>query len=85
LWSGASCGPAGSGGFAPALWEGRPNVQFLTQADLVAFLIKGSEAQRPYGVNGFGSGRMPAFGKILPSEDIELIATYLRSGNLTGD
>ena len=77
--------PAGSGGFAPALWEGRPNVQFLTQADLVAFLIKGSEAQRPYGVNGFGSGRMPAFGKILPSEDIELIATYLRSGNLTGD
>lgn len=88
--SGFSAGPAytqeaGSGGFGPALWEGRPNVQFLTQEDLVAFLVKGSEAQRPYGVNGFGSGRMPAFGKILPLEDIELIATFLRSGNLTGD
>lgn len=75
---------AGSGGFGPALWEGRPNVQFLTQEELVEFLTEGSVAQQAYGVNGIGSGRMPGFGMLLSAEDIELLATYLRSGNLTG-
>jgi mono/diheme cytochrome c family protein len=27
---------------------------------------------------------MPAFGRVLSMEDIDLIARYLRSGNLTG-
>jgi mono/diheme cytochrome c family protein len=75
---------AGSGGFGPALWEGRPNIQFLTPEALIEFITDGSVAQAPYGVNGIGSGRMPAFGQILTTEDLELIATYLRSGNLTG-
>jgi len=81
---------AGSGGFGPALWDGRPIVQFgeatgNPETDLlIQFLIKGSEAEKPYGLNGFGSGRMPAFGKILSLEDIELLARYLRSGNLDG-
>lgn len=81
---------AGSGGFGPALWDGRPAVQFGDdpgdpEADLlVDFLINGSVANRPYGLNGFGSGRMPAFGAILAQEDIELLAAYLRSGNLDG-
>ncbi|MGH8927521.1 MAG: c-type cytochrome [Acidimicrobiia bacterium] len=75
---------AGSGGFGPALWEGRPNIQFLTQEDLIEFITEGSVAQEAYGVNGIGSGRMPAFGQILSAEDLDLIATYLRSGNLTG-
>ncbi len=81
---------AGSGGFGPALWDGRPTIQFgegtgNPETDLlIQFLIKGSEAQKPYGINGFGSGRMPAFGKILSLEDIELLARYLRSGNLDG-
>jgi mono/diheme cytochrome c family protein len=75
---------AGSGGFGPALWDGRPNVQFLTQEDLERFLMQGSIAQAAYGVNGIGSGRMPAFGRILSAEDISLIATYLRSGAMTG-
>lgn len=81
---------AGSGGFGPALWDGRPVVQFgedpaEAESDLlIDFLINGSEAQAPYGINGFGSGRMPAFGAILPQEDIELLALYLRSGNLDG-
>jgi mono/diheme cytochrome c family protein len=83
---------AGSGGFGPALWDGRPLVQFgeappsgSEETDLlVEFLIKGSEAQTPYGLNGFGSGRMPAFGAILGQDDIELLARYLRSGNLDG-
>ena len=42
-------------------------------------------AQAPYGVNGIGSGRMPGFGQILSADDLNLIATYLRSGNLTGE
>lgn len=80
----------GSGGFGPALWDGRPMVQFggatVDAADdlLVSFLIKGSEAQKPYGLNGFGSGRMPAFGTVLSQADIELLALYLRGGNLSG-
>jgi len=75
---------AGSGGFGPALWEGRPNVQFLAEADLIKFITEGSAAQQAYGVNGIGSGRMPGFGKVLSAEDIRLIAVFLRSGNLTG-
>jgi mono/diheme cytochrome c family protein len=51
---------------------------------LVDFLISGSEAETPYGLNGFGSGRMPAFGAILDPGDIALLARYLRSGNLDG-
>lgn len=81
---------AGSGGFGPALWDGRPVVQFGEDPEaaeddlLVQFLIRGSEPEQPYGLNGFGSGRMPAFGAILSQEDIELLAAYLRSGNLDG-
>ncbi len=81
---------AGSGGFGPALWDGRPTVQFGEAAEnpaddlLIQFLIRGSEAQVPYGLNGFGSGRMPAFGPNLSEADIELLARYLRAGNLDG-
>jgi mono/diheme cytochrome c family protein len=81
---------AGSGGFGPALWDGRPVVQFgdavepATDDLLIQFIIRGSEAQKPYGLNGFGSGRMPAFGAILSEADIELLAAYLRAGNLDG-
>ncbi|MEA1902044.1 MAG: cytochrome c [Actinomycetota bacterium] len=79
---------AGSGGFGPALWDGRPIVQFGEDGGgtdlLVDFLLKGSESEKPYGLNGFGSGRMPAFGAILSQTDIDLLALYLRSGNLDG-
>jgi mono/diheme cytochrome c family protein len=80
----------GSGGFGPALWDGRPVVQFGDAAEnpeddlLISFLVRGSEEQLPYGLNGFGSGRMPAFGAILSLEDIDLLARYLRGGNLNG-
>jgi mono/diheme cytochrome c family protein len=93
--AGYSAGPAftqesGSGGFGPALWDGRPTVQFGEAAEnpeedlLVQFLIRGSESETPYGLNGFGSGRMPAFGPTLSLEDIQLLARYLRSANLDG-
>jgi mono/diheme cytochrome c family protein len=81
---------AGSGGFGPALWDGRPLVQFGEAIDppaddlLIQFLTNGSEAQIPYGLNGFGSGRMPAFGQSLSAADIDLLARYLRAGNMDG-
>lgn len=77
--------PVGSGALGPALWEGRPNVQFLDAADMVSFLIKGSENGVPYGVNGVGSGRMPGFGPVLSMEDLDLVVQYLRGDTLTGD
>ncbi len=81
---------AGSGGFGPALWDGRPTIQFGDATEdpaddlLIKFLTRGSEAQTPYGINGFGSGRMPAFGAILSEADLELLASYLRGGNMDG-
>lgn len=83
-------GPVGSGGFGPALWDGRPIVQFgQATADpendlLIQFLVKGSEEEKAYGINGFGSGRMPAFGAILAADDIDLLARYLRASKLDG-
>ncbi|MDH3261866.1 MAG: c-type cytochrome [Acidimicrobiia bacterium] len=75
----------GSGALGPALWNGRPKVQFLNAADMVTFITKGSENGVPYGVNGVGSGRMPGFGPGLSLEDLELIVQYLRGDTLTGD
>ena len=74
---------AEAGALGPALWHGRENVQFQNAEQLTAFLLGGSEPQKAYGVNGFGSGRMPAFGMILSQEDIDLLVTYLRNGDLS--
>jgi mono/diheme cytochrome c family protein len=76
--------PAGSGALGPALWDGRPAIQFLSDEDLRDFLIVGAVPNQPYGVNGMGSGRMPAFGEVLSEEDLIDLAHWLRGGNLTG-
>lgn len=76
--------PPGSGGFGPAVWQGRPRVQFLTKENLRAFLLVGAVADQPYGVNGFGNGQMPAFGAVLSSEDLDLLVDYLWAGDLNG-
>jgi mono/diheme cytochrome c family protein len=76
--------PAGSGGFGPALWESRPAVQFLSDEELADFLVVGAVVNKPYGVNGFGSGRMPGFGEVLSEQDLLDLAIWLRAGNLTG-
>ncbi|MFO7547570.1 MAG: c-type cytochrome [Acidimicrobiia bacterium] len=74
----------GSGGFGPALWDGRPQVQFLQKGDLQEFLLVGALINRPYGVNGFGNGQMPGFGQQLSSDDLGLIVDYLWAGDLNG-
>jgi mono/diheme cytochrome c family protein len=76
--------PAGSGGFGPALYEGRPAVQFLSDEDLKDFLIVGAVPNQPYGINGMGSGRMPAFGAVLAEDDLLDLSTWLRNGDLQG-
>lgn len=87
--AGYSAGPAfqqeqASGALGPSLRDGRANVQFLDEEALVEFLIRGTENGIGYGVNGVGSGRMPAFGAVLSAEDIEMIARYLRGPTLDG-
>ena len=74
----------GSGGFGPAVWKGRPRVQFLTRDNLRDFLLVGAVADQPYGVNGFGNGQMPAFGAVLSSDDLDLLVEYLWAADLNG-
>ena len=74
----------GSGGFGPAVWKGRPRVQFLSKDDLRSFLLVGAVADKPYGVSGFGNGQMPGFGAVLSSDDLDLLVDYLWAGDLNG-
>lgn len=70
---------AGTGAWGPSLTDGRSEVLFADMSDQVAFVIDGSENAKQYGINGLGSGRMPAFGKILSERQIELIVMYERT------
>jgi mono/diheme cytochrome c family protein len=70
---------AGTGAWGPSLIDGRSEVLFVDMSDQVAFVIEGSENAKQYGVNGLGSGRMPAFGKVLSERHIELIVMYERT------
>ena len=70
---------AGSGAWGPSLLDGRAVIQFPDPADQADFIIGGSEFGKNYGINGLGSGRMPAFGQILSTEDIELLVRFERS------
>ena len=70
---------AGTGAWGPAIVDGRSIAQFPSIEDQVDFIIEGSKASEPYGVNGLGTGRMPGFGASLSRADIELIALYERT------
>ncbi len=70
---------AGSGAWGPSLVDGRAELQFPNLADQVTFVISGTDNGVKYGINGLGSGRMPGFGQILSTSDIELIVKYERS------
>ncbi|MEZ5174769.1 MAG: c-type cytochrome [Acidimicrobiia bacterium] len=70
---------AGSGAWGPSLLAGRAVIQFPDMADHVKFVIDGSTDSQQYGVNGLGSGRMPAFGLVLSESQIELIVMYERT------
>ena len=70
---------SGTGAWGPSLVDGKSVLQFPDIADQIMFVIEGSEDARKFGVNGLGSGRMPAFGKILSERQIELIVLYERT------
>lgn len=71
-------GPAGSGAIGPSLRDGRAELQFPDEAAHLAFVIKGSENGKQYGINGIGRGWMPGFGAMLSQEDLMLIVTFER-------
>lgn len=70
---------AGTGAWAPSLVNGRSELQFPDISDQIMFVIGGSENAKNYGINGLGTGRMPAFGKVLSERQIELIVMYERT------
>lgn len=70
---------AGTGAWGPSLIGGRAVVQFPSLDDHVDFIIDGSTDSLRYGVNGLGSGRMPAFGLVLSEDQIRLIAMFERT------
>ena len=70
---------AGRGAWGPAITDGRSIAQFPSVEGQVDFIISGTTASEPYGVNGLGTGRMPGFGASLSEADIELITLYERT------
>jgi len=78
-WSYDQPGVTGQGAFGWNLTGGSVNSHFADDEQLVAFLKNGSEFGKLYGLNGQGSGRMPAFGSLLTDEQIREIVEYVRS------
>ena len=78
-WSYDQPGVSGQGAFGWNLTGGSVNSHFADDEQLVAFLKNGSEFGKLYGLNGQGSGRMPAFGSLLTDEQIREIVEYVRS------
>ncbi len=92
--------PPGSGAFGFSLRYPVVPRQFLTAADLVEFLTKGTEYGILYGQRGQGSGRMPGFGDnpddvdddtddgeedgMFTPEMIEAVARYVEGLHLDG-
>jgi mono/diheme cytochrome c family protein len=78
-WSYGDPGQPAQGAMGPNLTAGASASHFPSEADQVAFITKGSELGKKYGIQGQGSGRMPGFGNLLTQEQIKLIVEYVRS------
>ena len=78
-WSYDDPGQTGQGAYGWNLTGGATNSHFNNEADMIAFLKKGSEFGKVYGNQGQGSGRMPGFGALLTDEQIEAVVDYVRS------
>jgi mono/diheme cytochrome c family protein len=70
-------GPAGEGG-GIGFNLGNEKGRFPKESDQIAFVTTGSEAFKPYGDQGQGSGRMPGFGVMLTPQMIKAIVEYER-------
>ena len=79
----------GGGAYGPNLTNGDTVRQFPDVASMVDFITAGSQYQKPYGVRGVGTGRMPGFGDrgegvtkvngMLTEAQIRAIVEYERS------
>ena len=78
-WSWGDPQTTGGGAFGWNLTGGSTVRQFPDQDDMVTFIKGGSEFGKRYGVQGQGSGRMPAFGAVLTDEQITAIVEFVRS------
>lgn len=70
---------AGTGAWGPSLLAGRTISQFPDIEGHFEFVLSGSTDGKRFGVNGLGTGRMPAFGLILSESQVELIVLYERT------
>jgi mono/diheme cytochrome c family protein len=78
-WSYGDPQVTGGGAFGWNLTGGSTVRQFPDQNDMITFVSGGSEYGKRYGVQGQGSGRMPAFGAVLTQEQITAIVEFVRS------
>ncbi len=78
-WSWGDPGEPGQGSFGWNLTGGSTNARFPNEADMIDFVSNGSTLGAKYGVASQGSGRMPGFGAMLTSEQIQAIVEYVRS------
>lgn len=78
-WSYGDPQTTGGGAFGWNLTGGHTVDQFPDQEDMITFVSSGSEYGKRYGVQGQGSGRMPAFGALLTKEQITAIVEFVRS------
>jgi len=78
-WSYGDPQVSGGGALGPNLTGGAAAANFPLESDQIAFVQKGSELGKKYGLQSQGSGRMPAFGNLLTPEQIKLIVEYVRS------
>ncbi len=80
---------SGGGAYGPNLTNGDTIRQFPDIASMLDFIAAGSQYQKPYGVRGVGTGRMPGFGDrgegatkvdgMLTEAQIKAIVEYERS------
>ena len=78
-WSFGEPGVTGQGAFGWNLTGGSPSAHFPDEQAQIDFVTAGSEYGKKYGIQGQGSGRMPAFGNMLTAEQIKAIVEYTRS------
>jgi mono/diheme cytochrome c family protein len=78
-WSYGEPEKPGSGAFGPNLTAGDTLRQFPDIAKHLEFVTLGSDFEKPYGVRGVGTGRMPGFGQMLTEAQIRAIVDYERS------
>jgi mono/diheme cytochrome c family protein len=88
-WSFGEAEVQGGGAFGPNLTNGDTVRQFPDITSMIDFVSAGSQYEKPYGVRGVGTGRMPGFGDrgegeakingMLTEAQIRAIVEYERS------